>query len=167
MPTTYEPITTTTLGSAVNTFTISSIPGTYTDLVLVLSSAASADTSQKSFLLRFNESSSNVYSRTVLLGDGTTASSSRETNLNNLGVGRIQRYTYPSLVIVNIFNYASSSVNKTVLYSTSSDAQDRGLTERGCGLWRDTSAITSITFINDGIPYSVGTTATLYGIKAA
>ena len=36
MPATYEPIASTTLGSAAATISFSSIPGTFTDLVVVL-----------------------------------------------------------------------------------------------------------------------------------
>ena len=36
MPVTYEPIATATLGTAANSYTFSSIPSTFTDLVLVV-----------------------------------------------------------------------------------------------------------------------------------
>ena len=45
MPATYEPIATTTLGSAQATVTFSSIPGTYTDLVLITNSRSDSTTS--------------------------------------------------------------------------------------------------------------------------
>ena len=41
---TYTPIATTTLGSAASSYTFSSIPGTYTDLVLVVSGKYSTGT---------------------------------------------------------------------------------------------------------------------------
>ena len=71
MPATYEPIATTTLGSAVNSFTFSSIPNTYTDLVLVVvvPTAASSGT----FGLRFNSDTASNYSHTTLSGNGSSA----------------------------------------------------------------------------------------------
>ena len=42
MPTTYEPIATTTLGSAQSSVTFSAISGSYTDLVIVINGALSS-----------------------------------------------------------------------------------------------------------------------------
>ena len=61
MPATYEPIATTTLGSAAASITFSSIAGTYTDLRLVMVGTTSA--SDWAFV-RFNgtDGSSTAYS---------------------------------------------------------------------------------------------------------
>ena len=75
MPATYEPIQTTTLGSAAASYTFSSIPSTYTDLKLVItgtSVGAYADID-----LRFNSDTATNYSWTALAGNGTAASSYR------------------------------------------------------------------------------------------
>jgi len=61
-------------------------------------------------------------------------------------------------------SYAGST-NKTVLSEAANDKNGSGIVNRLVGLWRNTSAITSIT----GTTFA-GTltgTATLYGIKAA
>jgi len=64
MPATYEPIATTTLGSAAATITFSSIPATYTDLVIVFAGTATANLNP---LMSFNSDSGTNYSTTVSL----------------------------------------------------------------------------------------------------
>ena len=59
---TYALIERQTLGSATSTVTFSSIPGTYTDLIII-SSALSAGTSE-TIMMRFNSDSGNNYSFT-------------------------------------------------------------------------------------------------------
>ena len=77
MPATYEPISTTTLGSAVNSVTLSSIPATYTDLVLVWKGSFSASGSGVG--VRFNGDSGANYSENQLAAAGATAYQSQET----------------------------------------------------------------------------------------
>ncbi len=166
MPATYNPIATTTLGSANSTITFSSIPGTYTDLVLVLSSlSASASTP----IIRFNSDTGNNYSWTRLVGTGSAAQSGRLTSLSYIEIAySALSSTIPSLGIVNVFNYANTSTNKTILCSSSQDQNGSGSTQSSVGLWRNTSAITTITITMDGgFNFAANTTATLYGILKA
>ena len=77
---TYSTIATTTLASAAASYTFSSIPTTYTDLILVLN--GSFDTFNN---VRFQVGNGSVdtgsnYSATRLLGDGSAASSDRISN---------------------------------------------------------------------------------------
>lgn len=161
MPATYEPIATTTLGSSATSFTFSTIPGTYTDLVLVCNSLYVTGTGNAS--IQFNGDTGTNYSRTTLIGNGTTASSGRSTS-SSLIVGWHMAASQPTLGIVHIFNYAGST-NKSVLIDGSSDTNGSGEVRRIVGLWRNTAAITSITV--SASTFNTGTTATLYGILKA
>lgn len=167
MPATYEPIATTTLGSTNTTVTFSSIPSTYTDLRLVfigLSASGAPDV-----YIRFNSDTSSIYSGTYLQGNGTTASSfftSSQTAADiSAGVGW-STTTY-SFLTLDIFSYTGSTF-KTFLNSETADRNGSGALTRVVGSWRSTSAINRIdlTFSNAG-SFAVGTTATLFGIKAA
>lgn len=154
-------IATTTLSSAANNITFSSIPGTYTDLRVVL--VAKGTVSGNDIELTFN-SSATGYSRTRLIGNGTTASSSRQTSttriiVNNNGISSTQF----NLIEIDIFSYAGST-NKTVLASSSEDENGSGVTGRVVGLWSNTSAITSLKLAVGADNFAIGTTATLYGI---
>lgn len=162
MASTYEPIATTTLGTAAISTTFSSIPSTYTDLRLIIT-GTSTDSIR---FLRFNSQSTAVYSFTTLDGDGTNLISSRVTGSSRLYVANADSATYPSLNIVDIFSYAGST-NKTVLSSTSADANGTGRSTEYVGLWRNTAAITTILVSLITGTFGVGTTFTLYGIKAA
>lgn len=162
MPATYEPIATTTLGSAAASITFSSIAASWTDLRLVLTATASGGTK----FLKFN-SSSTGYSNTWILGDGSSATSGQSTSyprldLNSQDTGD----STPSLDTVDIFSYAGSTF-KTCLMTSSHDENGSGQVMRQVGLWSNTSAITSIELSVAGNTWSIGTTATLYGIKNA
>ena len=61
----------------------------------------------------------------------------------------------------------AGSTYKTALISYSEDTNGAGATGVKVTLWRSTSAITNITFTTSTSTFATGTTATLYGIKAA
>lgn len=168
MPATYEPIATTTLSSSASSFTFSSIPGTYTDIRLVIV-PITGTTSDDNFVLRFNGDSTGntLYSMTKLSGNGTAASSSRITNDEwwNLIVGRGVSST-PTLQTIDLFSYAGST-HKTGLITNQTDNNGSGNTVAQVGLYRSTSAITQITVSTLSNNLVAGTTATLYGIKNA
>ena len=166
MPATYEPITTTTLGTAASTITFSSIAGTYTDLRVVL--VANSTTAGASPYYRFNNISTLTYSTTYIAGNGATASSSRTTNQFYIMAGNTvsTSTTIPVFVTFDVLSYAGST-HKTSLYTTSNDLNGSGVVERGVGLWQGTNAITRIDVALSGSTMAAGTTATLYGILKA
>lgn len=163
---TYDSIATTTLSSATTNYTFSSIPSTYTDLVLVLN--GSVATVNNSTYLQFNgDATSNGYSITYLTGNGSTASSSRYTSFNTPYIewnGVPGASTSPNITIVNILNYSNTTTNKTFLSRASNASYG---TDAIVGLWRNTAAINSIKIIQPTYNFNTGTTFTLYGITAA
>jgi len=163
MPATYEPIATTTLGSA-GSITFSSIGTGYTDLRVVLAAASGSGSVAQ---VTFNADGGSNYSRTILTGNGTAASSARTTSASLIALNSVNiNNSYPSLFTIDIFNYAGST-NKTCLYECNLDFNGSGAVQRGVALWRSTSAINSIELMNSGGVYGTGTTATLYGILKA
>ena len=155
----YEVISTQTLGSAVATVTFSSIPQTYTDLVLVANGAESAN---QYVAIRFNSDTGSNYSQTRLYGDGTTAYSDRQTSVT---FGRLSAGdpTNRFLTICSIQNYANATTFKTWLSRSNID-----LVGAIGGLYRSTSAITAIQVLTvTADTFATGSTFTLYGVKAA
>lgn len=163
----YEVIATQTLGSAAASVTFGSIPQTYTDLVLIASPIATVDGS--SVYIKFNGDTGSNYSRTIISGYGSSAGSTRTSNATFIGSGWQVGggTTSPSPHIYNIQNYSNSTTFKTILFR-SNFAPYGGLSEvtAEVGLWRNTSAITSIN-ISYLSNFAIGSTFTLYGIKAA
>lgn len=160
MPSTYTPIATTTVGTATPSVTFSSVPGTYTDLVVVVNGTTAASVG---LALRFNGDTGSNYSNTYLGGTGSAAISGRATSTTIGRFGNIN--TSNTTGVANIQNYSNATTYKTTLGRSSST--DYAITY--VNLWRSTAAITSVTVISDdlGTNFAVGTTFSLYGIKAA
>jgi len=162
MPITYEPIATTTLGSAAATVSFTSISGSYTDLVLV---AWGASTGGSDIFCQFNGDTGSNYSWTRLSGNGSTAASSRSSSASNI---RLTISGYPdanaALVLASIQNYSNTTTYKTLISRANQATQG---VDAIVGLWRSTSAITSIDVKTTPNTFNTGATFTLYGIKAA
>lgn len=157
---TYEAIATNTLGSATSSVTFSSIPQTYTDLVLVIAGNAGGATSAT---MRFNSDSGTNYSNTYIQGDGSSVGNFRDVNQTANWAGSFYNTTNPTVAKHSIMNYANTTTYKTSIiradYAT-------GYTATAVQMWRSTAAITSITLAT-GSNFSTGTVFSLYGIKAA
>jgi hypothetical protein len=161
---TYEPLATTTITTNTTNITFSSIPSTYTDLILILQIIT--QTEDASVNLRFNGDTATNYSHTSIYGYGSAAASSRTTSaaqIRAFGEYYGTSTTKPVMVKINVFNYAGST-NKTVLCEGAGDKNGTGDVNRIVGLWRSTSAINSLTIVNNVANL---TTATLYGIARA
>lgn len=167
MPKTYEPIATTTLGSASGTVTFASIPGTYTDLIIVMNGY---NDTQDNFVprLNFNNDTGTNYSITSVYGTGSAAGSTRASTQGALYVsyqgGWSTTSTNRATNIVHIQNYANTTTNKTVL-SRANRADN--MVEAIVGLWRSTAAINEIDITVGAGTFAATSTFTLYGIKAA
>jgi hypothetical protein len=162
---TYEPIATVNVSTQVSSYTFSSIPSIYTDLIVVLNSGSSI--ANNSFALRFNGDSGNNYSNTGIYGNGSSVASTRESNQPYIYFANTISVTDTvgnAIYIVNINNYSNTTTNKSVI--ARNDIAAKG-TELVVGLWRNTSAINSILFSYTGGEIKVGSTITIYGILKA
>lgn len=161
---TYSTIQTTTLGSAAASVTLSSIPSTYTDLILIANVQAS--TAGQGLTMQFNGDTGSNYSTTGLRGNGTAASSFRQTTSTNILLSNFAEPPTGSqnVCIAQFQNYSNSTTNKTVL--TRANSAGFGV-DALVGLWRSTSAISSIRIDITGGTMSIGSNFTLYGITAA
>lgn len=171
MAKTYEPIATTTLGSAAASYTFSSIPATYTDLIIVASIKADSTTIATP-ALRFNGDTTSNYSATWIYGSGSSAASSRTGSATSLYTGDYiagVESTNFATFITEIFNYANTTTFKTVISRNNQVNSADGETGATVGQWRKTpEAITTILYTStNGANYAAGSTFTLYGIKAA
>jgi hypothetical protein len=159
MATTYEPIATQTLGATATDVTFSSISGAFTDIILIVKCISTGSFYQ----IQVNGDTATNYSRTRLTGNGTTATSSRDSTAASIVINDVST-TVLGADIVQFQNYSNATTYKTVLYRNNLSSTSTGA---GVGLWRSTSAITSIkVYPNTGV-FSIGSTFTLYGIKAA
>jgi hypothetical protein len=166
---TYEPIATTTVSSATNSVSFSSISGAYTDLVIVASVQSSAT---DTLLLRCGNGSVDTgsnYSITVLKGNGSSATSARTSSAGNFYVDYAayapsSASTFSSLII-QFNNYSNTTTYKTMLSRANNAAVG---VDAIVGLWRSTSAINTLEFkYSPGTNIASGSTFTLYGIAAA
>jgi hypothetical protein len=164
MPSTYTTIATQTLGSAAATVTFSSIPSTYTDLVLIITPQSSSGTA--SVDIQLNGDTGTNYSLTYLYGTGSSAASGRDSNTAIAGGGSAVATANIFLTnTVQIQNYSNTTTNKTLLMRT---GNTDGNVLTAVSIWRNTAAITSISLkLATAVNFTTGSTFTLYGIKAA
>jgi hypothetical protein len=162
---TYEAISTTTISSTTATITLSSIPGTYTDLVLVVTAKSS---NAADIWIRVNSDSGSNYQYAVLTGDGSSAGASKASSQSN---GLLTDYNAtPSsdnnhVAICQFNSYASTNNRKNMISRASRAAAGIDFV---LSTWNDTSAITSLTLRFNSTPtFDADTVVSLYGIKAA
>ena len=167
MATTFVKIATVTVGAGgAASMDFTSIPSTYTDLVLKVSGKGTFTTGvADSAYIRFNGSSTS-YSSRRLQGDGSVANSTTFTEIyfriDNTGTGQTSIFGNAELYIPN---YAGST-NKSV--SSDSVEENNGTeayTNLNAGLWSNTAAINQITLYPNNGNFAQYSTATLYGIS--
>lgn len=166
MTSTYERISSTTISSAINTITFSSIPSTYTDLVISASVRKGGESGEAMFVT-FNGDNGSNYSYTWFGGTGSTTYAARSTS-------DVRIQLYPQTIAsstfgvtnINIPNYLNTAIHKIIIARNGvANLTNTALV----GRWRSTSAITSITLTPDfylSPNFEIGCTFTLYGIKA-
>jgi hypothetical protein len=172
MPATYEKIASYTVTgsplSGTTGVTFSSIPQTYTDLVLVQNIFL---TNLPAIVVIRVGSSNSIdtganYSYTALSANGSSASSSNLQNGTAWGSVLAHTGTGVGLYRTELMNYSNTVTNKSAL--SRYDNRGYGATEEIAQLWRNTTAINIVHCLLDRAEfYAVGSTFNLYGIKAA
>jgi hypothetical protein len=169
MANTFEAIATVTVGSGgAASIEFTSIPATYTDLKIVYSARSTVNT-ETAMNIYFNGSTTAVYDRISLSGNGSAVSSASATNQSEIFAGRVSANDYTANTFGNteiyIPNYTGSS-NKSVSFdSVSEQNATTAFAVLIAGLWKNTAAITSVTLFIAGANFAQYSTATLYGIK--
>lgn len=163
MAVTYEPIGTYTAPSSVASYTFSSIPQTYTDLVLIANGAISANGDVG---LRFNGDTATNYGYTRIYGNGSATACDKNSTTDYIPGASWYSATTNNTACIHIMNYTNTTAYKPTLMRGNSTSTMVSFVN---GIWASTAAITSVTVISPGgsTTYSAGTTFTLYGIKAA
>ena len=149
-----------TATSGTASITFSSIPQTYTDLMLIATINASNATLLNVQVGTGSIDTSASYSDTNLTGNGSSATSNRDTGNTVFAMGEARSNTTN---IWHFMNYANTTTYKTVL-ARGSDASVA--TMAGVGLWRKTTAIDTILIKPDYLSFTGNCTFTLYGIAA-
>ena len=169
MANTYTLIASSTVGSGgAASIDFTSIPSTYTDLVIKGSARDNTSAGDAEFLqLQFNGSTSSLSSRWIR-GNGTNATSSNsatvlEAGLSNGPTMTANTFTNYEFYIPNYTGSNNKSVSADMVLENNATF---GYMALSAGLWSNTAAITSIKLLVEGggsfVQY---TTAYLYGIK--
>lgn len=180
MPTsTFTPIATYTTPSSTSSYTFTSIPSTYTDLVLVITAKGTGAgdyikirVGNGSVDTGANYGFSDYYAATNSGSVGSGGSANLDfmyaqgfggmMNTSNVG---------PTSIKMNFMNYASSVNPKQVLVEAfcgpRNGGADAAVSEMMCQSWRSTSAINTIQVFTGSYLIAAGATMSLYGIKAA
>ena len=159
-------IASTTVGSGgASSIDFTSIPSTYTDLVLICSLRVSRASVVNNTVIKFNGSSTS-YSERVLYGNGSSAGSYSDTQIydvNNAANSTASTFANSQFYIPNYAGSTNKSVSNDSVSETNATAATAQLV---AGLWSNTSAITSLSLTDySGTNFAQYSTATLYGIK--
>lgn len=167
---TFKLIAFSTVGSGgASSITFSSIPGTYTDLAILVSAKTNKTPDTASdCVISFNSNTSN-YSGTRLYGSGSGASSDSPTNRFAFEAPANSTASTFGNAWIYIPNYAGSANKSYTSDSVTENNATEAYTMLFAGLWTNTSAITSIDLgiAAAGTKFVQYSTAYLYGISNA
>ena len=171
MPNTYTLIASNTVGSGgVASVTFSSIPSTYTDLCLKISSRTNRSATSDALGFRYNSDTTFTrYSAKVLLSTGSVVSSNSANPANDEGL-----FTSANTATANTFgnaelyipNYAGSNQKSASVDAVAETNATGVYMNISATLYNQTTAISSITFVPiTGSLIQEYSTFYLYGIK--
>jgi hypothetical protein len=172
IPNDYESIATVTVGSGgASSIDFTSIPSTYQHLQIRILARGAAATNFISAGIRFNSDTGSNYAIHQLLGSGSAASSGSDINITSIYRTFIPAANQTSgrfgAGVVDILDYANTNKNKTTRTLTGFDLNGSGYIILRSGLWRSTSAVSSITLFDadNAGGFAEYSSFALYGIK--
>ena len=171
-PPAFYSIATVSPTSGTVTATLSSIPTGYKSLQIryvTLQNAAAVN-----LFMQINGDTTTTYSHHQLYGSGGTRNSSGVVGTTQIAIDNLSNAstTFPSIGIIDIQDYLSTSNYKTIRsfkgFDDNGAATGANSVVLGSGLWQSTSAITSISFFlttGGSNTFSAGTSFALYGVN--
>ena len=167
MATSWTAIATTTVTTA-QTISFTSIPQTYTDLVLYYTGRESSSNVSAGNRYTFNSASS-TYSMNSIYIQGNTQSSDNFTSYSYVRLGEMPANTatanYFGAGIITVFNYAGGTWKSTFhrWHGVASASNNTSVCEGGAQ-WQSQAAITSMQLLVGQANFMPGSKATLFGI---
>lgn len=166
----FESIATVTVGSggAANV-EFTAIPATFQHLHLrILSQDARTQFDGSQMSVTFNGDTASNYTEHQLIGDGSAVSAygAGSTSSSTILNGRGGSGYYMGANVMDIVDYANTSKFKTMRTFSGVDNNGSGRIRLESGLWRSTSAITSIKFTPLTANFAQHSTFALYGVRA-
>ena len=163
----YESISTVTVGSGgTSVITFSSIPSTYKHLQI----RALCQTDRTTYpfddvYVTINGDTGANYFNHSLKGNGSSTSSSSAGNQFGLQISTPTAGVFTP-ILWDILDYSNTNKYKTSRFLNGTDTNSDGFVWFGSSLWKNTAAITSISFNSQwGTGWTQHTKFALYGIK--
>lgn len=164
----------TVTGSATSSYTFTSIPSTYTDLMIVAKvKGSNTNYGSVKFVLGTGGTlnSSSLKQQIAFYGNNSVAGREILNDLTQFDLCRASGISSDQWGIhtVRLNSYSSTTIHKNFLCRTNlANGTGKGV-ECIAGTWRNTGPIDTIKFESTatGNSFAVGSTFTLYGIKAA
>lgn len=173
-PSSFESIATITASGGEASLTFSSIPGTYKSLQIrgIARDTYSSALNTSSLVSQFNSDAAyGNYAFHQLYGNGTSTIAVGYPNNDlqagfSISSGNSNTQIY-GVSLIDIIDYASTNKYKTVRQFCGADLNGAtaGTAMLSSGLWKSTSAITSIKINCQNLGFAAGTKFALYGIK--
>jgi hypothetical protein len=173
MPSTYNLISATTVGTATSTITLSSIPQTYTDIVLRITSRQTGTSDvQDSINVGINGAPSGSSNSVIMLrSNGATVTSNQETGQpqwnmdqgSTAGGNTANTFANDELYIGNYTVSQYKTANGSIAHE---DNSSTAYLRMSAFLWNSNTAISSLVLkLASGQNFAVGSSFYLYGIK--
>jgi hypothetical protein len=169
MANTYVAIGSTVLTTTQATITFSSIPSTFTDLLLLFSARTNEASAADSGFFIYPNNNTGTMSYTRLRGIGSAASSDRNfsdsywRNAVNGAGGTADTFASGEVYIPNYAGSTSKIAGWTIVREQNSATSNQIIA--GAGLNTSTNAITTLNMISSGNSFVSGSRFDLFGIK--
>lgn len=168
MPNTMTLIATSTVGAGgASGINFTSIPATYTDLLITISTRISYAGVIAGLYANFNNDYTNGnYSRRALSGNGSSVSSTSGASFIQIGLAPGNNSTSNTFGNASLYipNYAGSTTKSASVDNVTENNASEAYQWITAGLWNSTAAINSINIYSDGGNHVQYATASLYGI---
>jgi hypothetical protein len=165
---TYTAIATASGSGSTNEIAFNNIPQNFTDLFVSFYINLTASGTVWAYANGY--SASGLYSDTIVIGNGSSATSARSTGQNQFNIIPASAIdtSQPVSFTFHLLNYSNATTFKTALTRSASDKNGSGLSTLDVSTWRSTAAVSSLGFNTFGAAnFATSTKATLYGIAAA
>lgn len=170
MANTYTLIASNTLTGTTASVTFSSIPSTYSDLVLRVSARTDRVSTLDYLTVQFNSDTATNYSRIFLYGSGSVAGSLVDSSKSNIDTVYIDGASATTSTFANaeiyIPSYNSTSNKPLSAFGAQENNATAAYVSATAGLYRGSSAISSIyLYSSNSASFVSGSSFFLYGIS--